>query len=350
MKLFHRLCLVLVSLFSLLAIGLAADKQGEEVKDFPPGLFNNSQKYHLADYKGKVVFLYFFDSSWVDPNAIKQIIAPKFSAEANDAATKYKDKPYKFFAVGSGTSQQTFAYARLIGLKPLIPVFADNLGIMQKRYGQKIAGQKAVHLVVVGPSGSSMEDVTLLQSSGANEYSYAKNAIPTALEKHTVEPKFNVKDYDPKLEPAVQAFEGNDYVMGMKLLRPLKGKGKLGKATAKLYDEVKKEGESWKEQADQAKEDKPVLAYDLYKKVQKVFPETALAKEVGPALKELAKNKALLKELEARKDMAKLDEQLARMPPTQSKYAAEECKKFAKRHPGTPTAEQAKTLAAELGS
>ena len=351
MKISHYLCLVFICLFSLPAAAAAQAKDGEEIKDFPPGLFSDRQNHHLTDYKGKVVFLYFFDSSWVDPGSIK-FVAQKFAGLANDAATKYKDKPYKFFAVGSGTSQQAFTYAsRYIGLKPVIPVFADNLGIMQKRYGQKIAGQKAVHLVVIGTGGSMMEDVMLLQSAGANELSYSKDAIQTALDKHHGEPKFNVKDYDSKLEPAIQAFEWNDYVTGMKLLNPLrKGKGKVAQSGAKLYDEIKKEGESWKEQADQAKDDKPVLAYDLYKKVQKAFAGTDLAKEVGPPLKEMAKNKALLKELEARKDMARLDAQLAQMTPTQSKQAAALCKQFAKKHAGTPTGEQAKALAAELGS
>jgi hypothetical protein len=343
-------CLTFTILLVLPAVAAAQDKAGEELKDFPPGVFNNGQRYHLTDYKGKVVFLYFYDSAWVDPSAVK-LVAQKFAAEANDAATKNKDKPYKFFAVGAGAPQAVFTYARLIGLKSAIPVFADNLGIMQKRYGQKIAGQKSVHLVVVGTTGSMMEDVTLLQSTGPSEYSYTKDAIPTALGKHTVEPKYNVKDYDPKLEPALQAFEWNDYATGMKLLSPLrKGKGKVGKSAVKLYDEIKKEGESWKQEAEQAAEDKPVRAYDLYRQVAKVFAGTDLAKEVAAPLKKLAANKTVQKELEARKDMSRLEAQMAQMAPQQSKQAAALCKQLAKRHPGTPTAEHAKALAADLGS
>jgi peroxiredoxin len=350
MKFSYYSCLVCLLLLSLPAAAAAQAKDGEELKDFPPGQFSDRQKYHLTDYKGKVVVLYFFDSAWVEPSAIK-LVAQKFAAEANEAANKYKDKPYKFFAVGSGTSQQAFRYANIIGLKPVIPVFADNLGILQKRYGQKIAGQKAIHVVVIGTGGSMMDDITLLQNTGANEYSYTKNGIQMALDKHNVEPKYSAKDYDPKLEPALQAFELNDYGTGMKLLSPLlTSKGKLAKSAVKLYDEVKKEGEAWKEQADQAKEDKPVLAYDLYKKVQKTFTGTKLAKEVGAPLKELAKNKTLLKELDARKELARLDAQLAQMTPAQSKMAADECKKFAKRHAGTPSGEYAKALAAEIGS
>jgi hypothetical protein len=327
---------------------LAAAQEGEEVKEFPPGVFNNGQRYHLAEYKGKIVFLFFFDPVWPEG---KTIVSQKFSAEAEQFAAKLKDKPYKFFAVGAGMPQAVFTYARLIGLKG-IPVFADNLGIMQKRFGVKIAGQKTVRLVVVGPTGLPAEDVMMLQSSGPNEISYTKDAVQKAVDKHNAEPKYNFKDYDTKLEPALQAFEWNDYATGMKLLGPYrKSKNKtVAAAAGKLYDEIKKEGETWKTEADQAAEDKPVKAYDFYKKIARTFPGTELAKETAPALKKLSANKTVLKELEARKEMMKLEAQLGQMSPAQSKQAAALCKQLAKRHPGTPTAEHAKALAADLGS
>jgi hypothetical protein len=346
MKLWRFCCFVLFVLVGLLATATA--QEGEEVKEFPPGVFNNGQKYHLADYKGKVVFLFFFDPGWPEG---KTIVSQKFSAEADQFAVKLKDKPYKLFAVGAGMPQAAFAYARLIGIKG-IPVFADNLGIMQKRFGVKIAGQKTVRLVIVGPTGLPTGDEMMLQSSGPNEISYSKDVIQRALDKNPVEPKYNVKEYDTKLEPAIQAFEWSDYATGMKLLGPYrKSKSKtVAAAAGKLYDEVKKEGESWKAEADQAAEDKPVKAYDLYKKIAKTFPGTEMSKEVAPALKKLSANKTVLKELEARKDLAKLEAQLAQMAPAQSKQAAAACKLLAKRHPGTPTAEHAKALAADLGS
>jgi hypothetical protein len=37
-------------------------KFGELAPDFPPGLFTDGNQYHLSDYKGKVVVLYFFEN------------------------------------------------------------------------------------------------------------------------------------------------------------------------------------------------------------------------------------------------------------------------------------------------
>jgi peroxiredoxin len=338
--------LLVVCVLYLPARAAAQGKLGEESKDFPPVAFNNGQKYHLSDFKGKVVVLYLFDGTWKE--------SKRFVVNANEVVKKYKDQPIKFFAVGAGTPPvAAFAFARGTGLA--MPTFADNLGLLQSRVGQKIAGQKTVRFVVIGPEGLIVEEGLILMSSGPNEISMTKSAVDMALDKQKVEWKYNVKDFDPKLEPALQAFEWNQYEAGMKLLAPLrksKAKGKKSEALVKsadlLYAEIKKQGEAWKEEADQAAEEKPIKAYDLYLKVRHVFAGDEMAKEVAASLKKLAANKTVAKELAARKEMLKLEGQLAQMSMVQRAQAASLCKALAKRFPGTPTADEAQSLAKEL--
>ena len=43
------------------AAARAAGQAGEPAADFPPGLFSDGKTYSLADFKGKVVVLYFYE-------------------------------------------------------------------------------------------------------------------------------------------------------------------------------------------------------------------------------------------------------------------------------------------------
>ena len=136
----------------------------------------------------------------------------------------------------------------------------------------------------------------------------------------------------------------------MKLLTPLRTKSaskKVKASATQLYDELKKQGEAWKDEADKATEEQPVLAYDLYKRITRLFPKDDLAKEVAEPLKALKANKTVHRELEARKDMAKLDVQLTQLS-MRSKQAATLLKGLAKRFPGTPTGKHAEAMAKEL--
>lgn len=48
-----------------LFLGGPADGQvkfGETAPDFPPGVFTDGNQYRLSDFKGKVVFLYFYEA------------------------------------------------------------------------------------------------------------------------------------------------------------------------------------------------------------------------------------------------------------------------------------------------
>jgi len=335
--------LLLVLALGFPGTAVAQIKAGQENHEFPPGVFVNSggQRYRLADLKGKVVVLYFYDGTGAESKL--------FAANANEAIHKFKDQPVKFIAVAANSLPATAAnFARASNLS--IPIFADTLGLMQKRFDLKVAGQKAIRFVIISPDGLVRESDWFLMSSGPNNYLLKKGAVEKTVEDLKVEWKYNHKDYDPKLEPALQAFEWNRYEDGMKLLGPFrKSKTKKTKDSAvMLYGELKKEGEAWKEEADQAAEEKPVKAYDLYTRVARVFAGNELAKEAAAARKKLETNKAVTKELAARKEMVKLEGQLAQMSIVQRAQAVALCKALAKRFPGTPTAEQAQTLATEL--
>jgi len=318
-------------------------KTAEEEKDFPPGTFLGGQKVRLADLKGKLVVLYLYDGSW-DQSTI-------FVREANTVVKKYKDQAVKFFAVAEKAPvTAAAAFARSLTM----PIFVDNLGLLQKRFGQNVGGEKTVRFVLIGTSGLMVDNGMILESSGPKQILTREAAVQTALDKQSAEWKYNVKDYDAKLEPALKAFEWNQYEAGMKLLAPLRiAKTKKDKAVKesadKLYAEIKKEGEAWKEEADQAAEEKPVRAYDLYARVARLFPaKEELAKDVAAPLKKLKASSAVKKELEARKEMVKLEAQLALMSPAQRPQAIALCKGLAKRFPGTPTGDQAQALALEL--
>jgi len=338
--------LLLAGALGYLGTAGAQVKAGEENHEFPPGVFVNSsgQKYRLADLKGKVVVLYFYDGT----GAESSIFAPN----VKDAIRKLKDQPVKFIAVAANSPPAAAAnFARANNLS--MPIFADTLGLMQKRFDAKVAGEKTVRFVVIGPDGLVRGNDWFIQSSGPKNYLIKNGLVEKTVEDQKVDWKYNPKDYDAKLQSALQAFEWNRFEEGMKLLDPFrksKTKSKAKEAAGLLYTELKKEGEAWKEEADKAAEEKPITAYDLYTRVEHVFKGDELAKDAAAARKKLLEtNKAAIsKELAARKDMTKLEAQLATMSVVQRAQAVVLCKALAKRHPGTPTAEQAQALAAEL--
>jgi hypothetical protein len=55
---------LLVGMFALVGSGGAQTKPPFKgaAPDFPPGVFTDGGQYHLDDFKGKVLALYFFES------------------------------------------------------------------------------------------------------------------------------------------------------------------------------------------------------------------------------------------------------------------------------------------------
>ena len=91
----------------------------------------------------------------------------------------------------------------------------------------------------------------------------------------------------------------------------------LAKSANQLYEDVKKEGEDWKTSAEAAVESDPVKAYDLYTDVATAFAGDELGKSVAAPLKKLAKDKAVVAELAARKAFAQYLTAAGKLPPQQ---------------------------------
>jgi hypothetical protein len=164
--------------------------------------------------------------------------------------------------------------------------------------------------------------------------------------------KYKDKGYNPKLADAIQAFEWNQYALGMRLLRPaLKSSNKavLEDAT-KLYADIKAEGDQWKADADKAVDENPVDAFDLYTRVADVFGKDELGKSVADPLKKLKTAKAVTDELAARQMYDQLSVAMSKVNTTQKGQVAEFCASIAKKYPETPTGKRASGLATELGT
>jgi len=328
-----RICLGGLIFCAALLLGAQAEGQGkfgEAAPDFPPGVFTDGNQYRLSDFKGKVVVLYFYEANC--PTCKGKI------PEYNALVKAMQGKPVKFIAVGTGDSSgEAAAYAAQT--KMVMPIFADSLGLMEKRYGMEISLKNIYQFRIIDPEGKVVSYI-----GGAEE-------IDKALAKTKSPWKYKGEKYDAKLDPILDLFEWGQYAQGMKLLTP--ARKSISKALAaeanKLYDVLKKEGEEWKAEAEEVAEAEPIKAYDLYTKIATVFAGEPLGKSVAEPLKKLTANKAVSAELAARKAYSIIDATLSKTPAAQKAAAVKFCQDIAKKYAGTPTAEKAAALAKEIG-
>lgn len=326
----HIAFVVLVaSTFALAPFAHAGGKFGEAAPDFPPGQFNDGQQYHLSDFAGKVVVLFFYEKDC--PTCRGKI------PERNAIVQQYQGKPVRFFAVAAGdTLPQAKSYAG--GTKLAMPVFADSLSLMEKRYGETISLQNIYQFRVVGPDGK------------VSGYSMDSKDIDDALKN--VELTYKPDDYHAKVRPAVDLFEWNRYADGMHTLKPLlKHKDKeVADSAAKLLAAVKAEGAKWLADADAAAAEEPVKAYDLYAKTAAAFGSEDLGKTASEGLKKLKSNAKVKAELDARKMYDRMVTAMAMVKaPTQGGEFAKFAEGIAKKYPETPTGKRADELKKELG-
>jgi hypothetical protein len=257
--------------------------------------------------------------------------------ERNALVKAFQDKPVKFFAVMAHSSVGDAAgYQSKNGLT--MPIFADNLGLMQKRYGTEISLKNIWQYRVVGADGKIVG------------YDMSKEGVEKAVESTKAHWKYRGEKDDPKLLPALDQLEAAQYAAGGKLLTPLRKSTNKGVAEAanKVYDTLKTEGEEWKAEAEKGAEEEPVKAYDLYGKLSLVFANDALGKDAAEARKKLAANKAVAAELAARKAYDPIAGGIARLTPDQKKVLAQQLQTFLKKHKDTPTGEKADTLLKEI--
>jgi len=248
-----------------------------------------------------------------------------------------KDKPVKFFAIGAGDNiRDVTSYAQQNQVA--MPIFADSLSVMEGRYGMKISLQNIWQFRILGPDG---------KVAGST---MTKEAIESIVAKTKAEWKYKGKGYETKLDPVLDQLEVGQYAFGLKLLAAYRkdANKKVAESANQLYADLKGEGEGWKKQADELAETEPVQAYDLYSKVAVLFPGSDLAKSAAEPLKTLGKDKAVSKELAARKVYGQLYTTLSTMTPAQKPAAVKFCQDLAKKFPDTPSAAQAEELAKEL--
>jgi peroxiredoxin len=323
----NRLFPLLACLGSLILAAISHAK--EKAPDFPPGQFNDGGQYRISDFEGKVVVLFFYEK---DCPRCKGSIP-----ERNAIVKQYEGKPVIFLGVAAGdTLQQAKAYVG--GTKLAMPVFADPLSLMEKRYGQTISLQNIWQFRVIGPDGN----VVAMRMEPA--------AIDRALED--VKLKYNPDDYHARLRPTLNLFEFNQYPAGMKSLRGLlKNKDKeVADSAAKLLEAVKAEGNTWMSDAEEAaKAEDSVQAYDLYSKVITTFGTDDLAKKASEAIKPLRTNDKVKAELEARKMYERMTNAMAMARPEQKSEVARFAAGIVKKYPDTPTGKKAEELQKELG-
>lgn len=322
-----RYCLALGVCLLAVSPAPGQGKFGEEAPEFPPGMFTDGSRYQLSDLRGKVVVLFFYESTC--PRCKKAI------PERNDVVKAFEGEPVKFIAIGaSDTWDDVTNYVR--ETKLAMPVFADSVGIMETRYGQKMSLNNIWQFRVIGPDGKIVG------------YDMNKETIKKALEK--AKWKYDPKDYDVKVRPAVEAFEWAQWDAGMKLLTPLRKSSTkpVAESANKLHDALKKEAEEWKAEAEKLTEDDPLKAYDLYSRISRLFPGEALAKDVADPLRKLGATKMVTAELAARKAYEQISNGISKMTPDQKKALAQQMQGLAKKHSGTATGDRLDALAKEL--
>ena len=300
---------------------------GQPAPDFPPGVFSDGGHYDVADYRGKVLVVFLFESECPTCKGM----VPQW----NQLVAQYKDKPVRFLAVGPhNTLAGVRAYVTETHLA--MPVFADNLDLMETLYGQTISLQNVRQWRVVGPDGKVVG------------YEPTPAAIDAALAG--VSWKYRDGGYDPHLNGIIDALEWNQYGPAMKgLAQARKTPNKTVAASAeKLYGAVRAEGEAWKAKADAAAAADPVTAFDLYAKVNFLFAGDDLAKSVAGPLKSLRANKAVADELAARDQFAQLYTVVPRAQERHRRQVAEFCDGIAAKYPGTPTAAKAAALSTTI--
>lgn len=328
-QLLSRWLLIVSLVLFLHGTAAAQGKFGETAPEFPPGAFSDRGRYQLNDLRGKVVVLFFYESKC--PRCKGTI------PERNEAVKAFKDKPVKFIAIGAGDSlAEVQSYALETGL--MMPVFADSMSLMEKRYGQNISLQNIYQVRVIGPDGK------------VAGYDMKKETIEKAL-SDKVDAKYKGQGYDSRLDPIIEALEFGQYSLGVKqLATQRKSTSKaVAESANKIFATIKEEAAQWKVEADKLAEDNPIKAYDLYARITTALPGDELAKASAEPMKKLAAKKAVSQELAARKAFTPIESMLAKFTASQKQAIVQNLQKFEKKFAGTPSAEKAQALATELG-
>ena len=307
---------------------IAGKLHAEQAADFPPGVFSDGGRYQLSDFSGKAVVLFFFES---ECPTCKGLIPKR-----NEVVAKFKGRPVKFIAVGPHNSLSG-AKAYVMETKLAMPVFADNLNIMETMYGQEISLQNIYQFRLIDPKGHS------------SYVDFTADAIEKAIKD--VKWKYKEKGYNPGLNGIIEMLEWNQFEPAMNQLRPLRKAGSkpLAESAENLYQQVRTEALAWQKEADKLSDSNPAKAYDLYNRIANMFVGDDLAKEVAEPLKLSKASKIVQSELAARQEFSQLYTVVPKAQFKQRDQVALFCAAIITKHPGTPTAGKAKLLAEAIG-
>jgi hypothetical protein len=249
-------------------------------------------------------------------------------------------KPVKFIGIGSNmTPVEALGYQRSTSMQ--MPIFADNLGIMQERYGFKISLQNIWQYRIVDAAGK------------INGFNLDEQTISQVIDRAPTEQKYTTMNLDAKFVPVLDLLEYGQYPIAMKQVFTFKKTAKKNDLLAvnTIQDAVKKEAETWAEDASSAKESDPIKAHDLYAKIAASLPGDDLGKSATAAMKKLETDKTVKAEMAARIAYQSLVLKVAILPPSPiaKPNVAHAMADLARKYVDTPTAIRAQALVDELG-
>ncbi|MDB5296151.1 MAG: hypothetical protein JWO31_2134 [Phycisphaerales bacterium] len=313
------------------SVAAAADvHRGDVAPDFPPGAFADGGRYRLADFKDKVVVLFFYEKEC--PTCRGSIPA------RNQVVDQFKGRPVKFIAVAPGdTLSDVNQYARSTRLK--MTGFSDLFGVMQTRYGFQISLHNIYQFRIVGPDGK-------VTTAGID-------LKPADIEAALATAKWRYKDggYHASLATVIDQLEWHQYEPALRVLRPSTKAGSKAvmESAAKLLDAVRAEAKEWVAEAATAAAADPVRAYDLYARVAACFPGEDLGTKADAAAMALVKAKPVADELAARKLYDGVYATATKAQLAQKAAFGTQIAAVAKKYPETPTGKSAAAFADELG-
>jgi hypothetical protein len=292
--------------------GSAADNE------LPPGAFSDGRKYKLADFKGKVLVLFYFD-----PASTKSLQTLK---DRLDAAKVLSARPVKLLGIAKGDPGSWPATFHA-GDVPF-PVYADNLAVFGELYGTRYS------------FGCRVFDADGSPSDWQSEFADIDSAADKA--KWT----WKSDDYPKQLSRVLDLLEWNQFEPAMKQLKSLRHdtSKSVADAAEKLYAAVRTTATEWKKDADKQAADKPVAAYDLYLKVSLAFGDDEAGKSALDAANGLKTNKVVAAELAARDLMAKVATALANMKLAQISQVSDMLAQIRQKCADAPTAVQAQAI------
>ena len=220
-------------------------------------------------------------------------------------------------------------------------VFADNLGLMQERYGFKISLQNIWQYRIIDATG---------KVSGFN---LDEKSIEQVIGKAPTEQKYTTMNLDAKFVPVLDLLEFGQYPIAMKQVTTFKKTAKKNDLLAvnSIHDAVKKDADAWAEEASAAKESDPLKAHDLYARIAASLPGENLGKSATTAMKKLETNKSVKAEMGARTAYQRVLDLMAKAQalPTTRPAAAHALAEVARKYADTPTAVKAQAARRRAG-